>query len=152
LADTRRDQEYLGIDSNVLVAYLVPEHPDHELTGTLTKKKHAVNPTVLHETYHTCVFKLRRNPQETVRVLLQYMNSSLCLPTNSSTVSLGLKLALKHHLGGRDALIIASYISSKQVNKFVTLDQSLLSLKHVLEGGRRVKIVAPRLSRAKRSS
>lgn len=131
------------------MAYLVPEHPDHGLTKPLTKRKHAVNPTVIHETYHTCVFKLRREPEETVRTLLQYVSSSLCLAMDSATVNLGLKLALKHHLGGRDALILASYASSKQISRVVTFDQSLLAVKQVSEGRHRVEIVTPLSRRAK---
>ncbi|MHB2036558.1 MAG: hypothetical protein ACYCPW_07425, partial [Nitrososphaerales archaeon] len=99
MADAGRNQEHLGIDSNILVPYLVPDHPDHELTKPLKGKRHAVNPTVLHETYHTCVFNLKRKPDETVAALLDYMNYSLCLSMNFATVELGLKLALKHSLG-----------------------------------------------------
>ena len=73
MAKAGRNQGYLGIDSNVLLAYLVPEHPDHESTGVLAEEKYAVNPTVLHETYHASVFKLRRRPSDTVRALLDYM-------------------------------------------------------------------------------
>ncbi len=143
MANTRRDQEYLGIDSNVLVAYLVPDHPDHELTKPLAGKRHAVNPIVLHETYHTCVFKLRRKADETVAALLDYMNFSLCLTMNSGTAELGLKLALKHSLGGRDALILASHAFSKQVNKFVTMDGSLLSVKRIQIGRKMLEITLP---------
>ncbi|MCL5068398.1 MAG: hypothetical protein M1368_08625 [Thaumarchaeota archaeon] len=53
---------------------------------------------------------------------------------NSGTVELALKLALKHSLGGRDALILASYALSKQVKTFVTTDESILSVKEVLIG------------------
>lgn len=140
MADARRNQEYLGIDSNVLVAYLVPDHPDHEKTKRLMRKRHAVNPTVLHETYHTCVFKLRRKADETASALLNYMSFSLCLPMNSVTVELGLKLAIKYSLGGRDALILASYALSKQVSKLVTMDGALLSVERVHIGRKTLDI------------
>jgi len=143
LAKSGRNQEYLGIDSNVLVAYLVPEHPDHELTAGLAEERHAVNPTVLHETYHTAVFKLRRRPADTVKALLEYMNLALCLPTNSATVERGLRLALKYSLGGRDALILATYLSSKDVSAFVTMDRSLLSLRQIGFGKKMLRIVSP---------
>ena len=143
MANSRRDQKYLGIDSNVLVAYLVPEHPEHQTVKSLVNKNHAVNPTVVHETYHTCVFKLKRDPQQTVRVLLEYMKPSLCLPLTDKTTELGLKLALEHDLGGRDALILASYLASRQVSRFVTLDQALLHLKHVKSGSKILKISTP---------
>jgi len=46
LANSRRDQKHLGIDSNVLVAYLVPEHPEHGVVKWLANKVHAVNETL----------------------------------------------------------------------------------------------------------
>lgn len=147
MANARRNQRYLGIDSNVLVAYLVPDHPDHDRTRSLEGKRHAINPTVLHETYHTCVFKLRRRPEDTVGALLEYMRVSLCLPIDSDTVELGLRFALEHHLGGRDSLILASYASSEyQLSTFVTFDEALLNIRQVTSGGRRkrrLKIVEP---------
>lgn len=76
----------------------------------LVKRKHAVNPTVIHETYHACVFKLKRDPGQTARVILQYMKLALCLSITAGTAELGIKLALQHGLGGRDALILASYL------------------------------------------
>ncbi len=143
MAGSRRDQEYLGIDSNVLVAYLMPDHPDHEATRGLTRKLHAVNPTVLHETYHTSVFKLKRRPDNAVRVLLDYMNFALCLSVGSETVRQGLRLALEHQLGGRDALILASYLLSGRVRRFVTMDESLLSIKEVKLGRKVLGIIRP---------
>ena len=71
------------------------------------------------------------------------MSLTLCLPINSATVELGLELALEHHLGGRDALILASYANSDQVNSLVTFDESLQSVKHVRVGRRDLKIVDP---------
>lgn len=142
MANSRRGQEYLGVDSNVLIAYLIPDHPDHEATRGLTRKRHAVNPTVLHETYHTSVFKLKRRPHDAVRILLDYMGLALCLPVNSATVEQGLRLALRNSLGGRDALILASYLLSREVKTFVTMDKSLLSLKEVKLGKRFLRITS----------
>lgn len=143
MANPRRDQKHLGIDSSVLVAYLVPEHPEHDVTKSLANKNHAVNPTVIHETYHTCIFKLKRVPEQTVRVLLSYMKLTLCLSITEKTTELGLKLALEHHLGGRDALILASYLSSSQVSRFVTLDQTLLRIGEAKLGSKILKISMP---------
>ncbi|MDG7011849.1 MAG: PIN domain-containing protein [Nitrososphaerota archaeon] len=140
MANPGRDQGHLGIDSNVLVAYLIPEHPDHERTRALARESHAINPTVLHEAYHACVFKLRRSPADTVKALLDYMDLATCLPISPAIVERGLKLALEHSLGGRDALILASYLSSKGVKGFVTMDKSLLSLKEVRFGERVLRI------------
>jgi predicted nucleic acid-binding protein len=144
LANSRRNQGFLGIDSNVLIAYLLPDHPDHEATRALAGRRHAINPTVLHETYHSAVFKLGRSPTDTVAALLEYMNLALCLSIVPMTAERGLKLARKHSLGGRDALILASYLLSQEVRAFVTMDEALLSLKEVRLGNKSLRIVSPR--------
>ena len=143
MANSRRDQKHLGIDSNVLVAYLVQEHPDHSRVRSLADKTHAVNPTIIHETYHTCTFKLKRSPEQTAKVLLSYTKLALFLPITEKTTELGLKLALDHGLGGRDALILASYFSSRQVSRFVTLDESLLRIGQIKSGSKMLKISTP---------
>lgn len=144
MAYNKGNQEYLGIDSNVLIAYLIPEHPDHASTKGLTRERHAVNPTVIHETFHTSVFKLKRKPRQTLRTLLDYMDLALCLPADARTVELGLNLAVKHSLGGRDALILSTYLLSKEVKSLVTMDKALLSLREVRFGKRILKISPPR--------
>jgi len=54
----KRDEEYLGIDTNLLVAFLDKDHPDHQKTKNLMKfQYHAVNPTIIHEAYHTLVYR-----------------------------------------------------------------------------------------------
>ena len=68
------------------------------------------------------------------------MDLATCLPIGPDIVERGLKLALRHSLGGRDALILASYLSSKGVKGFVTMDKSLLSLKEVRFGKRILRI------------
>lgn len=143
MAEPRRDQEYLGIDSNVLLAYLMPDHPDHNVTKRLTRKAHAVNPTVVHETYHSAVFKMKRRPDHTVRTLIDYMHFSLCLPITAATVEVGLRIALKHSLGGRDALILATYLLSRDVKTLVTMDKVLLALGEVRLGKKVLRISSP---------
>lgn len=93
-----------------------------------------------HDTYHTSVFQLKRRPNDAVRTLLGYMEMALCLPISSATVELGPRHVLKHSLGGRDALILASYLLSKEVKTFVTMDKSLLSLKKLKLGKKLLKI------------
>ncbi len=143
MARPRRDKEHLGIDSNILVAYLVAAHPDHDKVSSLRNRGHAVNPTVIHETYHTCVFKLKAEPKDTTELLLEYMRRALFLNTIYDTVVLGLKIARDHGIGGRDSLILASYLMSDHISKLVTLDRALLELGKVSHGGRSLKIVSP---------
>jgi predicted nucleic acid-binding protein len=127
----------------VLVAYLIPDHPDHTKTKSLQKKAHSINPTVIHETYHTCVFKLKRPAKETVDTLIDYMNMIHFVSSDSNTSELGLRLALKYSLGGRDALILATYSRAKNVTKFVTMDKSLLELDHIVTGSKNLRIIPP---------
>jgi predicted nucleic acid-binding protein len=120
----------------VLVPYLLPDHPDHGKVRFLINRKHAVNPTVIHETYHTCVFKLKREPVETVRALRAYMKLVLFLSITDRITEQALKLALEHRLGGRDALILASYLYSEKVSTVITLDRGLLKLDMIKKSGR----------------
>jgi hypothetical protein len=48
MANSRRDQEYLGIDTNVLVAYLDGGHRSHKETTWLADKPIILNPTIAH--------------------------------------------------------------------------------------------------------
>ncbi len=57
MAHSRRDQAYLGIDTNVLVAYLDGDHPAHRRAEWLSGEAVVLNPTVIHEAYHTLVFE-----------------------------------------------------------------------------------------------
>ena len=140
MADSRRDQEYLGIDSNILVAYVVPDHPAHDSVKWLIERNHAINATVLHESYHTLVFKLKRRPDQTRKTLLEYMGYVLFLSTTAQTAELGLRLAVKHALGGRDALILASYLLSKEVRTLVTMEKGLLTLRKITLGEKVLEI------------
>lgn len=143
MAKPRRDKEHLGIDSNVLVAYIVASHPDHEKVSPIRGKGHAVNPTVIHETYHTCVFKLKAEPVDVTDLLLDYMKRALFLDITYGTVALGLKIARDYGIGGRDSLILASYLTSGHISKLVTLDRALLDIGKLSHGGRNLKMLSP---------
>ncbi|MEM3172205.1 MAG: PIN domain-containing protein, partial [Candidatus Nitrosotenuis sp.] len=134
MARPKRDKEHLGIDSNILVAYIVAAHPDHDKVLPVSYMNHAINPTIIHETYHTCVFKLKAEPWDTRNLLLQYMRRALFLDTTYGTVALGLKIALDHGIGGRDSLILASYLMSGRISRLVTLDRALLEIGKVSHG------------------
>jgi predicted nucleic acid-binding protein len=112
-------------------------------TKSLKEKAHSINPTVIHETYHTCVFKLNRPAKETVDTLIDYMNLVQFVSSDSGASELGLRLALKHSLGGRDALILATYSRARNVIRFFTMDKSLLNLDHIVTGSKKLRIVPP---------
>jgi predicted nucleic acid-binding protein len=47
---SRRDKKYLGVDTNVLVAFLDKKHPDHPEAKKLEDfSDTATNPTIIHE-------------------------------------------------------------------------------------------------------
>ena len=129
MAHARRDQEHLGIDTNVLVAYLDKDHPSHGETAGLADESVALNPTIVHEAYHTLVFKMKWAPDDASEVLTeafmdannQFINQTL------KTTKMGLRIATEHNLGGRDSLILANFVGA-QISKFVTYDKALLAL------------------------
>ncbi|MDA4121986.1 MAG: type II toxin-antitoxin system VapC family toxin [Thaumarchaeota archaeon] len=141
MAHPRRDQEHLGIDTNVLVAYLDRDHPSHGRTERLSNRAVALNPTVIHEAYHTLVFKMKWQPKEAARILAEASTEEQNLFINQTltTTKMGLHLASRHGLGGRDALILANFLAGG-IRELVTLDDRLIALKKVRYGKRALTI------------
>lgn len=135
MAKPRRDKGIVGVDSNVLLAYFADDYPQHREVKWLADAVHVVSPTVIHETYHVLVFKRKWDAHETTKILSDYvsdMEQVLLVSQNRRTVMLGLSLASKFTLGGRDALIISSLIlSNTNVSSLVTFDSKLLELASV---------------------
>jgi predicted nucleic acid-binding protein len=144
MAHARRDQKYLALDSNVLIAYLDREHPQHDRVRSLAFKRVALNPTVAHETYHALVFKLKWTPEETGQVLREVLDDAEILFLNQTreTTRIGLGLAERYALGGRDALILASLLDPS-VSELVSFDKSIIALGKVAHGRRELKIRPP---------
>lgn len=141
MANSRRDQDYLGIDTNVLVAYLDGSHPSHNQTNWLAKESIILNPTIAHEAYHTLVSWGKWSPSEARKAVWDAcsdVNNSFVNQT-ARTTKTGLELAVRHGLGGRDALILASLLAAR-VREFRTFDRSLLALKQVSFGKSRLSI------------
>jgi len=64
----------IGLDTNILCYALDPAYPEHQKVKDLLvhlspENLIALNPTVLHEAYHTLVFYLEWTPEETARKL-----------------------------------------------------------------------------------
>jgi len=127
----------VGLDTNILCYSLDPAYPEHKKLGSLlfdlsSKNRVAINPTILHEAYHTLVFGQKWVPSEArrrLRLLLQHP----CIEFYNQTKRIcliGLSMAVRHGLGGRDALIIASFIGNK-IPTVYTHDQDLLSLERI---------------------
>jgi len=135
MADARRNQAHLGIDTSVLVAYLDGAHPSHGETKWLASRAVVLSPTVVHEAYHTLVFKAKWAPEEAARTLLDACSDRRNAFVNQTvrTARAGLELAVRYRLGGRDALIMASLLGAN-VREFFTFDKALLELKRVQFG------------------
>ena len=136
-----RDQKYLAVDSNVLVAYVDGEHPQHNKVRSLASRRVALNPTVVHETYHTLVFKMKWASAEAAEALTEMLDDTgvLFLNQTKDTTRIGLKFAERYVLGGRDALILASFVNPS-VAEFQTFDKELIRLRRVEHGRRSLKI------------
>ena len=127
----------VGLDANIICYSLDEEYPEHEKLGNLflslpPENKIALNPTTLHEAYHTLVFGHKWIPEEaaeTLKILLTHPNIEFFNQTRKNC-NIGLNLSAQHKLGGRDALIIANFLVNK-VPVFYTHDRSLLKLQKI---------------------
>jgi len=144
MALSGRDQRYLAVDSNVLVAYLDRDHPQHQRVKSLASKRVALNPTVIHETYHALVFKLKWPREQAGLALRETLDdrNNLFFNQTLDTARAGLALAERYSLGGRDALILANYLSPS-ILFLQTFDKVLLALARVVYGRHQLKIHAP---------
>lgn len=124
----------IGLDTNILCYSLDPAYPEHErlkdlLLNLSPENRVAISPTILHETYHTLVFGQKwvsLEARKRLRMLLQHPYVEFFNQTRKTCI-IGLNLAVKLELGGRDALIIANFVASK-VSTMYTHDEELLAL------------------------
>ena len=149
------NERYLALDTNVLVQFLISDAPGNERLRFLETVTHLTCPTVLHEAYHTCVFKLHLNPAETAGILKEYVEESRVVPIDMEINLAGLDVAAKHNMRGRDALILASYASAgrffRNLGSHITvlsLDRDLLQLKKLSISGTTITLLSPRSYRS----
>jgi predicted nucleic acid-binding protein len=127
----------IGLDTNILCYALDSAFPEHNDTKKLLlnlspKTKIALNPTIIHETYHTLVFSLQWVPEEAatrLSMLLKHPHIEFFNQTKQTT-QIALNLSVKHGLGGRDALITANFLANK-VQTVYTHDKGLLALREL---------------------
>lgn len=88
-----------------------------------------VNPTVVHEVYHTLVFKRKMRPADAAQKLTESLRDERTLFLNQTKLvsSFALSLAVEHGLGGRDSLIIGCYLYNR-INRILTHDEEILKL------------------------
>ncbi|MGB9915492.1 MAG: type II toxin-antitoxin system VapC family toxin [Candidatus Bathyarchaeales archaeon] len=127
----------IGLDTNILCYALDPAYPEHEKLKTLllnlsSENRAALNPTIIHETYHTLVFSQKWVTSEAakrLKMLLKHPYIEFFNQTKKTT-AIALTIANQHKLGGRDSLIIANFLANK-VPTIYTHDQELLTLKKI---------------------
>ncbi len=139
----------VGLDTNILCYSLDPAYPEHDklkdlLLNLSPENTVAINPTVLHETYHVLVFSQKWLPWEAKRRLQMLLRHPYVRFLNQTkrTCNVGLSLAAKYGLGGRDALIIANFIVNR-VPAMYTHDDELLRLREVSWREWTIRLVDP---------
>jgi predicted nucleic acid-binding protein len=126
-----------GLDTNILCYALDPAFPENAkcrriLLEASSENRLGINPTVLHEAYHTLVFYQKWVPSEARRRLLTLLQDPyLDFYSQTRRISqIALDLGVRNKLGGRDALIIANFLAN-QVPVLHTIDRDLLQLGRV---------------------
>ncbi len=127
----------VGLDTNILCYALDKSYPENEkvkdlLTSLSSENIIAINPTVLHEAYHTLVYYLEWTPEEAARRLSTMLRHPYIEFYNQTqkTSLIALNLAVKYGLDGRDALIVANYIANKTPTVY-THDKELLNIQKI---------------------
>jgi predicted nucleic acid-binding protein len=127
----------VGLDTNILCYSLDPAYAEYPrakdlLLSLSSENPLAINPTVIHESYHTLVYGQKFTRAEATSRLGLVLNHPYIYFLNQTrrTCQIGLDIATRHMLGGRDALILANYICGK-VPVMYTHDRELLSLQRV---------------------
>ena len=127
----------VGLDTNILCYSLDPAYAEHPrvkdlLLSLSPEKAIAVNPTVIHESYHTLVYGQKFTRAEASSRLGLLLNHPCIYFLNQTrrTCQIGLGIAARYMLGGRDALILANYIGGK-IPVMYTHDRELVSLQRV---------------------
>ena len=127
----------VGLDANIICYAFDDAYPEHEKLKDLLLKlspenKIALNPTTIHEAYHTLVFSQKWTSEESadaLRVLLNNPYSEFYNQTRKTSI-IALNLSVQYNLGGRDALITANYIANK-ITIMYTHDKALLKLQKI---------------------
>ncbi len=103
-----------------------------------------MNATVVHETYHALVFRRKISAADTRRKVVGFLNDGRTTFVNTIKAAslFSLTLAAKMNLGGRDSLIIGSYLHSR-IGKMYSHDQDLVELRKVSAKGITFQITDP---------
>jgi predicted nucleic acid-binding protein len=139
-------EDLIGIDTNILAYALDPTFPEHfqAKKAVLSSDGWAINSTVVHECYHTLVFRRKVSPTDSKLKIVELLKDSRTsfLNTTRGVSLFALDLATKTNLGGRDSLIIGCYLHNN-IPEIYTHDEELTKLGKVSYRGRHTRIVDP---------
>ena len=135
-----------GVDSSILVYALDPVTKEHAAArdAILSLQEWAINPTVVHEVYHTLVFKRGLKPNDAKSKLKAVARDRRTRFFNiTKKISLySLDLASEFNMGGRDSLIVGCYMMNG-AETMLTHDTGLLATSKVAFRGRLISFSDP---------
>jgi len=136
----------IGLDTNILVYALDPTFPEHmkAKNAILSLDGWFINSTVIHETYHTLVYKRKMMPTDAKKKLIEFLGDKRTFFVNQTKLIaiFSLSLAVEYNLGGRDSLIIGCYLYNK-INNMLTHDDEILKLKGLKFRGKSITFKDP---------
>lgn len=138
-----------GLDTNILVYLLDPLCPENRVCAFILERLSpeftiALNPTTVHEAYTVLVYARkweREDARRRLTALLKDPYVKFYNQTRDSTM-LGLHLAEKYAIRGRDALILSNLLMNK-VGVIYTHDKEIKRLAKVTWQGRDLAIEDP---------
>jgi predicted nucleic acid-binding protein len=139
----------VGLDSNILCYAMDPAYPESRicrkyLIDLSPGRRIALNPTVVHETYHVLVYSQKWEPSDARNRLQAIIThpSIAFLNQTRTTSSVGLKIAEDNKIGGRDSLILSNYVTNK-VTELHTHDKELTNLRKISWKNTTLNIIDP---------
>jgi predicted nucleic acid-binding protein len=135
-----------GLDSSIVIFALDPTTSEHPKArdAILGLREWALTPTVVHEVYHSLVFKRGMSPGDArskIRVLVSDSRTSFVSITRATSLY-SLDLAAEFGMGGRDSLIVGCCMRSG-VESILTRDGDLLKFGKLKFKGRQVAFKDP---------
>jgi predicted nucleic acid-binding protein len=139
----------MGLDANIICYALDDAYLEHEklkdlLLDLSPENKIALNPTTIHEAYHTLVFSQKWTQQEAadaLKIVLKNPYAEFFSQTKKTSI-IALNLSVQHNLGGRDSLIVANFLAN-QIPIMLTHDKELLKLQEITWRNNKLTIKYP---------
>lgn len=102
------------------------------------------DPTVIHEVYHSLVFKRKMMPVDVRTKLIAFIGDrrSRFLTITRSVTLYSVELAVKFNMGGRDSLIVGCFMHNR-VEMLLTHDRQLLQLRRIDHRGKEISFSDP---------